>query len=79
MSKHETEMHRDRRELIAALRAICQLHDPAMKQSRAFFAAIQVAHMLLDRFPQPPCDDGLFGDNSQMDLADRRDIKREDV
>jgi hypothetical protein len=76
MSKHETEMHRDRRELIAALRAILRAFEQTGPNARTeYLATLANAAKLLERFPQEPCDDGLFGDHRQMDLADRRDLK----
>lgn len=79
MARHETEMHRQRRELIAALKVaregfglIANSHtDRLIKQMASHhFQQCQAALKAV----QPPCDEGLFADHRQLDLADRKDV-----
>lgn len=78
MAKHETEMHRQRRELLAMVKQF--LADPvvlvACEDEDRFLRMVQRARNLVARI-EPRCRDdfGLFGDRSQMDFADRKDLR----
>jgi hypothetical protein len=77
MARHESEMHRHRAELQEALRSLLFCLDspsPEVQRAAALFQpAIQKARATL-KATLPRCDHGLFGDHSQMNLQDRKDI-----
>lgn len=64
MAKHETEMHRQNRTMRAALELIAK-GDCA--------AGLYARQTLRECYGKP--DFGLFRDERQMDLADRRDLR----
>lgn len=81
MARHESEMHRQRRELLEALGQILELakirdKDDAQGMQKTIGMIWHAAYTAVHRCI-PPCDDGLFADNRQLDLADRRDIRTE--
>ena len=80
MARHETEMHRQRRELLDAMRAIRDMAhwrgDETPEQMARYIGAIwHTAHAAI-RACQSPCEDGLFADGAQMDLQDRKVLAR---
>ena len=72
MSRHETEMHRQRRIALDALREIARF---CAKEKHPEPAAIGLFALAAIREIEQ-CGTGIFGDHSQMDLADRRDLER---
>lgn len=79
MARHETEMHRQRRELLEALRVLlfC-LDSPTEEVQRAaalFRPAIEQARVVV-KAVTPKCNIGMFQDERQLDFADRTDLKR---
>lgn len=79
MARHETEMHRQRRILADALREIVQMAEnrPVIRMPNGMMLG-NFARQALFRAGQPDkvADAGLFSDRSQLDLADRPDLKR---
>jgi len=70
MARHETEMHRHRRELIALARVVmCSKDVPQELRDYARTTLANVGAFALT-------DHGLFADNRQLDLADRVDLTR---
>lgn len=68
MAKHETEMHRQRRIAVEALKAI---RDVARFGN--FGIIWRIAEDALRQI-EPKCDQGLFAERNQLDLADRPDL-----
>jgi hypothetical protein len=67
MARHETEMHQQRRELVAYVRELLDRRVIHWRDVPAHIRAIVVAG-------KPQYDTGLFADRSQFDLADRKDV-----
>lgn len=73
MSRHESEMHRHRRQAIELLRRLQEWASVTGGWEAPVWRDVE---RFLAQFPPEPCDVGLFGDNRQLDLADRKDLKR---
>lgn len=81
MSRHETEMHRQRHDLLRAVRAVAEAagakgwpDGAAWTQARLYVLEVLYDYGHLDQAAQPG---PLFETERQMDFADRTDLKRE--
>ena len=70
MAKHESEVHRQRRIAREALREISRQYENQNLNHVDFRVLVK---RIADAVLADRCDQGLFADRSQMDLADRKD------
>ena len=70
MAKPETETQRQR---TVAIRALQQIRAWAARPGTPLLTISTLADNALREIER--CDNGLFGDHSQLDLADRKDLK----